>query len=104
MDDGSPPLLSNPKDVNFTVVQTCGRQRVTPLQLASPTQAVYSPPPTGNSFSALANTDAYDNPGTRATNSDNALYKAVIITALEVVLSFVGKIRSWMRLLLLLIR
>jgi len=53
VDDRSPPLLSNPDDVNFTVVQARGKQRVTPLQLVSPTQAVHSPTPTGNSFSAV---------------------------------------------------
>jgi len=84
VDEGSPPLLSNPEDANFSVVQTRGRQRVTPLQLAIPTQAVCSPTPTGNSFSALADTDAPDDPGTGATNSDDAIYKAVIANDLAV--------------------
>jgi len=40
--------------------------------------------PTGNSFSALIDTDAYDAPGKRAANSKDALYKAVTATSPEV--------------------
>ncbi len=81
VDYGSPPLHSDPEDVDFTVVQARGKQRVTPLQLASPTQAEHSPTPTGNSFSALTDTDTNNAPGKRAADSNDALYKAVIATS-----------------------
>ncbi len=80
--EGSSPLLLDPDDVDFQVVAAGCRQRVTPLQDASPTMAETSPPTSGNGFGALADTDdsppwAYDAPGEQATNSDDALYKAV---------------------------
>jgi hypothetical protein len=79
-DEGSSPLLSDPDD--FQVVAAGCRQRITPLQDASPMTAETSPPTTGNSFGALANTDnspprAYNAPGEQAADSADALYKAV---------------------------
>ena len=62
----------------ITVVPTGRKQRVNPLQHASPTPAAYSPPTTGNSFNALADVDADDAPDDSAATSDDALYKAVI--------------------------
>ena len=90
VDDGSPPLLSDPEDVDFTVVHASGKQRVTPLQHVSPTQAEHSPTPTGNSFSALTDTIANDASEEKAANSNDALYKAVIATSPEV-----GYILHW---------
>jgi hypothetical protein len=80
-DEGSSPLLSDPDDVDFQVVTAGCRQRVTPLQDASPTTAEILPPTTGNSFGALANTNdspprAYDVLGEQAADSADALYKA----------------------------
>ncbi len=68
--------------MDFQVVAAGCRQRVTPLQAASPTMAETSPPTTGNSFGTLTNTDdspprAYDALGEQAANSADALYKAV---------------------------
>ncbi len=54
-DEGSSPLLLDSDDVDFQVVAAGCRQRVTPLQDASPTKAETSSPMTGNSFGALAN-------------------------------------------------
>jgi hypothetical protein len=81
-DEGSSPLLSDPDDVDFQVVVAGCRQRVTPLQDASPTMAETLPPTTGNSFGTLADTNdsppqAYDALGEQAADSDDALYKAV---------------------------
>ena len=80
VDDKSPPLLSEPEGARFTDVQARGRQMVTPLQLASPKPANDSSPLTGNRFSALANTNANNASRGRATDSDEALYKAVTAT------------------------
>jgi hypothetical protein len=81
-DEGSSPLLLDPDDVDFQVVAAGRKQRVTPLQDASPTTAESSPPMTGNSFGALADTNnspprAYNALGEQVADSDDALYKAV---------------------------
>ena len=68
----------------FTVVQASGKQRVTPLQHASPKRAAHSPTPTGNSFGALDVTDADDASDEKAADSDDTLYKAVVATSPEV--------------------
>ena len=81
VDDGSPPLLSEPTVVEFTAVQAGGKKRVTPLQHAFPTQTEHSPTRTGNSFGALDVDDLSDD---KAADSDDALYKAVIATSPEV--------------------
>ena len=74
--DGSPPLLSEPEGARFNVIQASRKQRVTPLQLASPKPAEYSPMLTGNSF---ADDNAYDATDEHAAaDLDNALYKAVM--------------------------
>ena len=81
VDDGSPPLLSEPTVVEFTAVQAGGKKRVTPLQHAFPTQTEHSPTRTGNSFGALDVDDVSDE---KAADSDGALYKAVIASSLAV--------------------
>jgi hypothetical protein len=52
-DNRSPPLLSDPDDVDFQVVAAGCRQRVTPLQEASPTMAETLPPTTGTALAPL---------------------------------------------------
>ena len=97
VDDGSPPLLSEPADVAFTTVHASGKQRVTPLQHASPKQPKHSPMLTGNSFGALDIDDGSDEKAVsfgaldvdngsdeRAADSDDSLYKAVVTTSPDV--------------------
>jgi hypothetical protein len=81
VDDGSPPRLSEPADVEFTAVQASGKQRVTPLQHAFPKQIEHSPTLTGNSFGALDVDDVSDE---KAADSDDSLYKAVVATSPDV--------------------
>ena len=97
VDDGSPPLLSEPADVAFTTVHASGKQRVTPLQHASPKQPEHSPTLTGNSFGALDVDDGSDEKAVsfgaldvdnssdeRAADSNDSLYKAVVATSPDV--------------------
>ena len=97
VDDGSPPLLSDPTDVEFTPVLASGKQRATPLQHAFLKQTEHSPTLTGNSFGALdvddssvekavsfGALDVDDGSDKKAADSDDSLYKAVIATSPEV--------------------
>ncbi len=89
-DEGSPPLLLETDDVAFQVVAAGRRQQVTTCQNASPALAETSPPTTGNSFGALADTDnsspqARDAPDKQAAVSDEALFKTVHASLPDVV-------------------
>jgi len=64
--------------VEFTAVQAGGKKRVTPLQHAFPKQTEHSPTQTGKSFGALDVDDVSDE---KASDSDDALYKAVIASS-----------------------